>query len=261
MKTNWLAILFTLAAMSNLAAQKDSSAIRRPTWAAGIYGSVSVGYGAFTQPFKNPGTVTPYPSFAASGMVFHWDFGVSFRKRWGLRATASAYAATDQRAALELAARALFPGYIVDYAPITAFNNKTINHFAVGVSYAFPHRRWYFQPEVLLGSTEVYGEWATLQAKALGTNEVVVWKLRPKDYEYRSPTITLGGRAAWQAGWYWGLFADVRLNTMLYDMEYQIDKTALIEQSFEKETIRLKRTALGATASVGILLQIARWER
>lgn len=259
MKAIWLALFLALASIPSLAAQKDSSSTR-PTWAAGIYGSVSVGYGAFSQPFKHHETVTPYPSFAASGMAFHWDFGVSFRKRWGLRASANAYAASNHSAAIESAAKAMFPGYIVDYAPLTALSNKTVNHFAVGVSYVFLHRRWYFQPEVLLGSTEVYGEWATLQAKEPGTHQVVVWKLRPKNYEYRSPTITLGGRAAWQAGWYWGLFADVRMNGMWYNLEYQVDKTSLVEQSLEKETIHLKKTALGATASMGIFLQIARWE-
>lgn len=260
MKTTGLALLFALTSIFKLAAQTDNNSARRSGWAAGIYGSFSVGYGAFSQPFKNPEAVMPYPSFAAPGWVFQWDVGGTFRNRFGLRATASGFAANDQGAALESVARSMFPGYIVDYAPVTALNNKTANHFAVGVSYAFPGRRWYFQPEILMGSTEVYGEWATVQAKEQGTHRVIVLKLRPENSEYRSPTLTLGGRAAWYAGWYWGLFADVRLNTMWYNLKYRVDKTSLIEHSFESETVQVKKTAFGATASVGVFLQIARWE-
>ena len=65
----------------------------------------------------------------------------------------------------------------------------------------------------------------------------------------------------WYAGWYFGFFTDIRLMTMWQEVQYEVEKTLLIEQIYEKAYFHLKRTSLDATASVGIFLQIGRWEK
>jgi len=56
------------------------------------------------------------------------------------------------------------------------------------------------------------------------------------------------------------LFADARLLAIWNNFQYQYEKTALLEQTKETETVRIKNTVWGATLKVGVFLQIARWE-
>ena len=108
-------------------------------------------------------------------------------------------------------------------------------------------------PAVLIQSTYA-------QLKELGTHRAFFYEVKTGYQDYKSRTLNLGGRAAWYAGRYWGVFADVRFLTVWNNFQFQVEKTALLEQITETETVRIKNTTFGATGKLGIFLQIARWE-
>ncbi|MBC7774030.1 MAG: hypothetical protein H7246_01225 [Phycisphaerae bacterium] len=257
MKPYLFVLVFFFSLNIGLWSQKDSTN-SRPAWAAGLYGSISAGYGAFPNPFKHVSVAGA--SLPKTGGVLQFDAGIMFRNQIGLRLVMGAVSTNDIGAELGRSVAAKYPGYIVTYVPRSEGNNGMADHFSVGLTYSIPRQRWFFQPELLFGSTEIYTESAYAQIKELGTHRVIVHQLYPDYQDYRSPTLTFGGRAAWYAGRYFGFFADAHVLTMWYKVQYQVEKTTLIEQTVEKETIQLKKTSFGTTASVGIFLQIARWE-
>ncbi len=202
----------------------------------------------------------PYPFYLAPGMVFHFDGGIIFRNQWGLRISVSSCAASNLTATFERTLEATYPGFITKYIPSTSLWSKNLNHFALGISYTIPSQRWYFQPEILFGTTEVYSDFVAAEAKELNTHRIIISQMRAKNLSYRSPTLTLGARAVWYKCKYFGFFADARFMVLWHNLQYQVEKTDLIEQTKVNETIHLKQEVFGATASVGVFLQIARWE-
>ena len=258
MRPTLFVFVFFFAIVSDLRSQKDS-AVNNRSWAAGLYGSISGGYGVFSDPFKEisvTGAALP-----ATGGLLKFDAGIVFRNRFGLRLLIGGLSANDIGSALSRSALKEYPGYSATYFPYAEGNQGMANHFSMGLTYSIPRGRWFFQPEVLLGSTEIYTEYGFAQVKEPGTHRVIVFQLRPERQNYRSPTVTFGGRAAWYAGRYFGFFADARVLTMWNKVKYKVEKTSLIEQTVETESIVLQKTSFGATASVGIFLQIARWEK
>ncbi len=259
MKISWLVFVLCFAFSVGVFAQNDSIS-PRPVWAAGFYGSLSGGYGFFTQPFKAIEIGAPITSIASTGGLINLSGGLFFRNRFGVIVDISFNSAQNAAVDLKSALMAEYPGYIVDYQSADEPSN-TADHFSAGVSYAFPHRRWCFQPAVLFGSAEVTTTGASAQIKELGTNKAIIVQYRPENSEYRARTLSLGGRASWYVGRYFGLFANTHFLGQWYDVQFRVDKTALIDHSVEKKTIQLKKFAFGATASVGVFLQIARWEQ
>ncbi len=245
---------------ANLQAQKDSTE-QHPGWAAGLYGSISAGYGFFSQPFKEVGQVSPVTATASPGPVFNLDGGMAFRNRWGVRLLISGFSANNLSAHYEQKLEKDYPGYFASYVSQGGGTQSgLVNHASMGLSYAIPYRRWYFQPELLFGSTAIKSYWATVQLKENGTHQAFVLTYRPEAYEYRSPTLVMGGRAAWYAGWYVGFFAEARVHALWNRVRYQVSSHELIPQTLENETIEIKRAAFGATANIGMFLQIGRWE-
>lgn len=183
-----------------------------------------------------------------------------FRNQWGLRICASSYASSNLTTMFGRTLEVTHPGYFTDYTPSKVFKHKNLNHFAVGISYTVHRRRWYFQPDILFGTTEVYADFVAVQTKEWNTHRIIVSQMRPKHLNYRSPTLALGGRAAWYQSRYFGFFAEARFMTLWHNLQYQVEKSDLIEQTTARETIRLKKTVHGSTLSVGVFLQIGRWE-
>jgi len=259
MKTFWLVFVLCFAVSIGGFAQKDSIPLR-PAWAAGFYGSLSGGYCFFNQPLKNSGIAAPNTSIASSGGLINLAGGLFFRNHFGVVVDISFYPAQKATIDLKSALIAEYQGYAVTYQSVEQVSSP-INHLSVGVSYAFPYRRWCFQPAVLFGSAEVVAAGASAQIKEIGTNKAFMMQYWPENSEYRARTLTLGGRATWYVGRYFGLFANTQFLGQWYDIQFRVDKTALIDHSVEKKTIQLKKFAVGATASVGVFLQIARWEQ
>jgi hypothetical protein len=258
MKIAWLIFVLCFAFSLGVFAQKDSISAR-PVWAAGFYGSLSGGYGFFTQPFKNTGIAVPNTSLAGTGGLIQLGGGLFFRNHFGVIVDISVYSAQNAAADLKSALIVEYPGYIVDYQPAEA-TSKSVDHFSAGFSYAFPYRRWCFQPAILFGSAEIITAGASAQIKEIGTNKVFIVQHWPKNSENRARTLSLGGRASWYIGRHFGLFANTQFLGQWYNVQFRVDKTALIDHSVEKETIQLKKFAFGTTASVGVFLQITRWE-
>lgn len=245
---------------ANLQAQKDSTE-QHPGWAAGLYGGISAGYGFFSQPFKEVGQVSPVTATASPGPVFNLDGGLAFRNRLGIRLLVSGFSANSLSRHYEQKLEKDYPGYFASYVPQDGDpKHGLVNHASIGLSYAMPYRRWYFQPELLFGSTAINSYWAIAQLKENGTHQAIVRTYRPENSEYRSPTLVMGGRAAWYAGWYVGFFAEARGFALWNRVKYQVSSHELIPQTLERETIEIKRTAFGAVANIGMFLQIGRWE-
>ncbi|MFN0213108.1 MAG: hypothetical protein ACKVT2_02530 [Saprospiraceae bacterium] len=259
MNTRYLMSFLAFVWAINLTAQAPGPA--KPYWAAGLFGSIGSGFGVFSQAFEKGKIVSPYTSHPMSGWVGHLDAGISFRNHWGIRASVSGFKANNLTNYIKGSLEGAYPGYVFDYVPIDAGQHETSNQFALGISYAFTNRRWLFQPDLMLGSTKIGKDLIAARVKEIGTHQAFILQYRPGNVKYRSPTLILGGKAAWYLGWYWGVFADARMLAILYNVQYQFEKTAVIEQTFEKESIHLKKTAFGATGSLGIFLQIGRWEK
>jgi hypothetical protein len=259
MKISWITFAFVMALTPMVRAQKDSVTTKpTPTWAAGMYGSISAGYGLFADPFKNVSLVGA--SLPASGLVLGIDAGIVFRNRFGLRAVVEGISATDLRPKIQRTLEAANPGYKLTFLSGSTPNRNLLSHYAMGISYAIPRKRWCFQPELLVGSTAVSIESTYAQLKELGTHRAFFYEVKSGYQEYRSRTLTLGGRAAWYTWRYFGVFADARLLTIWNNFQYQYETTALLEETKFTETVRIKNTVMGATLMVGVFLQSARWE-
>jgi len=259
MKITWIAFVSAMALTPMVWAQKDSLTTKpAPTWAAGMYGSISAGYGLFADPFKNVSLVGA--SLPASGLALGIDAGIVFRNRFGLRAVIEGFSANHIRPKIKSTLEAANPGYELTFLSGSTPDPNLLSHYAVGISYAIPRKRWCFQPELLVGSTAVSIEPTYAQLKELGTHRAFFYKVYSGYQDYRSRTLTLGSRAAWYTWRYFGIFADARLLTTWNNFQYKYEKTELLEPIKETETIRIKNTVFGATLKVGVFLQIARWE-
>jgi hypothetical protein len=257
MKITWIAFMAAIAITPVLIAQKDSVATH-PTWAAGMYGSISVGYGLFSDPFRNVSVMGA--SLPATGLIYSMDAGIAFRNKCGLRAVIGRIAAMNIRPNIKRALEAANPGYVATFLSASGVNNKLSKHYAIGLSYAIPRYQWCFQPELLLGSTTVSLETTFVQLKELGTHRACFYKVKSDFQHYKSHTLTFGGRAAWYVGQYWGVFADAWFLTIWNNFQYPVEKTDLLEQTMDTENVQIKNREFGATGKLGIFLQIARWE-
>lgn len=259
MKIRLIVSVILLLFLAKASAQQAPA--KSPHWAAGIYGGVSVGYGSFTHPFQKENIVTPYLGFATNGLLFNWDGGMNFRNRFGLRGLFSILTASKLLAHNLQVLATENPGYFVSYSPQNSGNNNRKSvQFALGVSYAFPKQRWCFQPELLLGITEVHADYATAELKQSGTHAARRLQYTPLNTEYKSPTLILGGRTSWHAGNYLGFFVDARILTLWNRVQYKLFTKDLVEQTSTNETLQIKKVAFGAAANLGIFLQIGRWE-
>lgn len=248
-----LCLLLVLLGPLALSAQKNP-----PSWAAGIYGGLSAGYLGFTQPFENKGG--PFVTFPASGLSLQWDGGMVFRNRWGLRLLIDRYVTKDLRPYLIQKVSGEYPGFIVTDHSENSGIPKSGARYGMGVSYAFPRKRWCFQPELLAGYQKVQAEAVYLQVKEVGTHQVFILQYAPTAASGRQWNVFAGLRAQRYMGAYWGFFADARLSAQIYRLPYQRFKTIVLNQSRESESFTLKGTAFGGGAAAGIFLQIGRWE-
>ncbi len=234
----------------------------KPDWAPGIYGGVSFGYGLFTHPFQKSALVTPYLAFANDGFLLNLDAGMAFSNRFGIRTLISVSSASNLIAQNEQTLAAKHPGYFVSYTPqIGDFDKSNIALIALGVSYAFPRKRWCFQPELLFGITEVHSDYVAVQLKQSGTHDAHNLDYIPLNSEQKSPTLLLGGRVSWHATRYIGFFAETRLVTSWHTLPYKLISKDLLEQTTTNETLEVKKMTYGATASLGAFLQIGRWKQ
>lgn len=228
----------------------------RPHWASGFYGNFAVGYGLVTHqpaPFHQP---VGY----RNGKVWYAGGGISFRNHWGIRAEISLYETRYGLAEFEQALQDRYPNYLVTSTRLSSDQDARLYSFAAGVSCAFPRERWNFQPELLLGVTKVFNFFETVHLKEQGTHQVYRMKYNTLNAGYTAPTLSVGGRAAWYAGWYWGLYADLRLQALHYRLKHHATNYDLVQQTWTEETVAQNRLAVGGALSVGIFLQIARWE-
>ncbi len=227
-----------------------------PTWTPGIYGGPSLGYGFFLNPFKKVSVAGA--SLPATGKAIGYDFGIALRNQFGLRFAFGGLSTNDvgKEALRSLATK--YPGHFITYASPVEKKDRVANYFSLGISYSIQRQqRWYIQPEFLIGYTKTYSESGFVQVKESGTHRATVYQLIPHYPNPRSLTLIFGGRAAWFTCGYFGFFADARLLAMWHEVQYQVVKTTLVEQTIEKETVQMKNTTWGALVSIGLFFHIS----
>ena len=257
MKNQVLFLFFTLSLFNSAQAQTEKT---KPSWSSGIFGNLYGGYAIFSQPLVDEGIAAPYASIAQSGVLAGMSGGIIFKNRFGLVGVISGFSSQNIAQDLETVLAAQNPDYFVQYQTVSFRKNRTVSHFSAGISYAFPRKRWCFQPEILLGLTEVTTNSAQVSLKKSGSHEAIQLDYTPTRWDKRSPTLTLGCRTTWHVGGYFGLFANAQLLALRHKIEFRERRTTLIDLSSEISTASYQKTSLGAALSLGIFLQIIRFD-
>lgn len=246
-----LCLLTGLFTLQTGMAQKEQK-----QWAPGLFGSVSAHYSAFQQPLRKE--VSPYVGVPGKGPGFQLEGGIALRNHLGLKLLIGGIPSIDLEPAFEKELEAQNPGYYADYISNDDLNDPMDFQVAFGLTYAFPIKKGWLEPEIMYGGSQISSGNAHVRLKKAGNHDIMVVQYRPVNSPPLAPTLFLGGRVCRYISPWFGVFAHVRGMAVWYNLDYLSGEELAIFPTSE-DYFTVKKTALGIQAGAGIFLQIGRW--
>lgn len=257
MKLRAIVLLFCAGSVVS-GAQTDSTQ-QAKTWSAGLYVAPSLGFGVFSNNFRD--VALAGASVPVSGSTLGVDIGVMFPNRFGIALSWQGFFAGSPTQKLEDLLEAREPGYELAHTSSGGVSEERSQRFLFAFSYVFSRKRAFLQPELLVGSTQAAMNSPFVVLKEPGTQRAIMYQYKPKNVgQYYNPTVGLGCRATWYATRQLGLFAGLRVFSGRNTFQFDIERTDLVEQTVDRESFNVKKNVVSATLNVGVFLQIGQWK-
>ena len=247
----WLAIT---CLVKNLTAQPDQSA--QNCWHPGFSIALAGGYGLFTTADKEQRLVMPEVPFPASGKTWNLlDINYSFHNHWGIRFLLSESNANPFREDFHPGLEKKFPAFFVQNISMD-YVHRRANQFFMGTTFARSRGRYFLQPTLLLGFSEIHYREASATVKEEGTNQLYTLKFSALKARRRvqSPTVLAGLTGGYFLSERASLCLSVDGTTMKHLVKYNYARTNEIEHIVQQEVVSFTPWQYAVSWKLGLSL-------